>query len=197
MYVLTKLSYISALVGVCGEKFSDQCDDCHSRRSFRLVECLKLDCADYDVDSCLKCGFLFVVVFLFYIIARSLFYGEMKESREADVELKCISAAAFKRILGFLYTGKMELAFERNEVILKILGLAQQYDLSALEASIIRYLESTICVENVCPIFQSSCMYMMPTLMEACLKFIDIKGHLVLKHETFLKLDAVSMVLCM
>ena len=58
---------------------------------------------------------------------RALLYGGMRESSQAEIELKDTPLNAFKHLLSYIYTGTMTLANLRDDLILEILGLAHQY----------------------------------------------------------------------
>lgn len=48
---------------------------------------------------------------------RALLYGGMKESAQNEIELNASSLPAFKNLLKYIYTGRMSLANERDEVL--------------------------------------------------------------------------------
>jgi len=47
---------------------------------------------------------------------RALLFGGLKESSQQEIELKACSLLAFKGLLKYIYTGRMSLANERDEV---------------------------------------------------------------------------------
>lgn len=49
---------------------------------------------------------------------RALLFGGMKESAQNEIELNASSLPAFKNLLKYIYTGRMSLANERDEVLL-------------------------------------------------------------------------------
>lgn len=46
----------------------------------------------------------------------------MRESTQAEIELKGATTAAFKVLLKYVYTGRMSLADLKEEVVLDVLG---------------------------------------------------------------------------
>lgn len=53
---------------------------------------------------------------------RALLFGGMKESMQSEIELNAASLPAFKGLLKYIYTGRMSLTNERDEVpILQII----------------------------------------------------------------------------
>lgn len=49
---------------------------------------------------------------------RALLFGGMKESMQSEIELSASSLPAFKGLLKYIYTGRMSLTNERDEVLL-------------------------------------------------------------------------------
>lgn len=56
-----------------------------------------------------------------------MFFGNMRENREDKVTLKETSLEAFKILLKYVYSGKMEIAESELELILEVLELANRY----------------------------------------------------------------------
>lgn len=48
---------------------------------------------------------------------RALLFGGMKESMQNEIEVNASSLPAFKNLLKYIYTGRMSLANERDEVL--------------------------------------------------------------------------------
>lgn len=48
---------------------------------------------------------------------RALLFGGMKESTQSEIEVNASSLPAFKNLLKYIYTGRMSLANERDEVL--------------------------------------------------------------------------------
>ncbi|CAG7820419.1 unnamed protein product [Allacma fusca] len=53
---------------------------------------------------------------------RALLYGGMRESTQAEIELKGATTASFKVLLKYVYTGRMALADLKEEIVLDVLG---------------------------------------------------------------------------
>lgn len=81
--------------------------------------------------------------------------------------------------------------FLQEEVILDILGLAQQYGFVDLEVSISDYLQEILQIRNVCIIFDAARLYQLQFLTQVCSSFMDQHALDIIHHETFLQLSAV------
>jgi len=79
----------------------------------------------------------------------------------------------------------------QEEVILDILGLAQQYGFVDLEVSISDYLQEILQIRNVCIIFDAARLYQLQFLTQVCSSFMDQHALDIIHHETFLQLSAV------
>lgn len=124
---------------------------------------------------------------------RALLFGGMRESQQSEIELKGTSLRAFKGLLKYIYTGHMSLANQKEEVILDILGLAQQYGFVDLEVSISDYLQEILQIRNVCIIFDAARLYQLQFLTQVCSSFMDQHALDIIHHETFLQLSASAL----
>ena len=79
----------------------------------------------------------------------------------------------------------------QEDVILDILGLAQQYGFVDLEVSISDYLQEILQIRNVCIIFDAARLYQLQFLTQVCSSFMDQHALDIIHHETFLQLSAV------
>ncbi|CAK9800523.1 BTB/POZ domain-containing protein 9 [Anthophora plagiata] len=124
---------------------------------------------------------------------RALLFGGLKESTQCEIELKDANLVGFKGLLEYIYTGRMSLANQREEVILDILGLAHLYGFSELEASISDYLKEILNVKNVCLIFDAALLYRLEFLTRVCREYLDVHAYDMIKHESFLQLNANTL----
>jgi BTB/POZ domain-containing protein 9 len=58
---------------------------------------------------------------------RALLFGGMKESTQSEIELKAAPTVAFKALLKYVYSGRMALGELKEDVVLDVLGYAQNY----------------------------------------------------------------------
>ncbi|KAH0953517.1 hypothetical protein HN011_010318 [Eciton burchellii] len=124
---------------------------------------------------------------------RALLFGGLKESSQQEIELKACSLLAFKGLLKYIYTGRMSLANERDEVVLEILALAHLYGFVDLEAAISDYLREILNIKNVCSIIDSALLYQLEFLTKVCLEYMDKHALEVMQHESFLQLSATAL----
>ncbi|XP_035227045.1 BTB/POZ domain-containing protein 9-like [Stegodyphus dumicola] len=124
---------------------------------------------------------------------RALLYGGLRESQEAEVELKGTSLSAFKVLLKYIYTGHMTLASLKEEMVLDILGLAHQYGFVELETAISDYLKAILNIRNVCMIYDMASLFHLSSLADVCCSFVDRNALDIIHHESFLTLSASAL----
>lgn len=77
--------------------------------------------------------------------------------------------------------------------MLDILGLAHQYGFEELEGAVCDYLKETLCIPNVCVIYDMAALYTLSTLRAVCEDFMDKNALPVLSHESFYSLSPVGL----
>ncbi|XP_014603530.1 PREDICTED: BTB/POZ domain-containing protein 9 isoform X1 [Polistes canadensis] len=120
---------------------------------------------------------------------RALLFGGLKESSQEEIELKGASLAAFKKLFKYIYTGRMSLANQREEVIVDILSLAHQYGFLELESAISDYLKEILSVKNFCLIFDASRLYQLEFLTKVCYEYVNKHAVEIIHHDSFLQLS--------
>ncbi|XP_032664988.1 BTB/POZ domain-containing protein 9 [Odontomachus brunneus] len=124
---------------------------------------------------------------------RALLFGGMRESMQNVIELPSATLPAFKGLLKYIYTGRMSLTNERDEVILDTLGLAHLYGFLDLEAAISDYLREILSIKNVCLIIDTAFLYQLEFLTRVCLEYMDKHAPEVIQHENFLQLSPEAL----
>ncbi|KAL3875116.1 hypothetical protein ACJMK2_038050 [Sinanodonta woodiana] len=126
---------------------------------------------------------------------RAMLYGGMKESQPGttEVELKETSATAFRSLLKYIYTGKMNLLEIKEEHLLDILGMAHRYGFVELETSISDYLKAILNIKNVCLIYDLANIYSLTSLCQVCKEFMDRNASHILSNEAFFGLSQNSV----
>ncbi|UJR22752.1 hypothetical protein I4U23_025784 [Adineta vaga] len=123
---------------------------------------------------------------------RALLYGGLRESQHENrqIEIKECKAAAFKILLLYIYTGRINLIKEKEDVLIDLLGLVHQYGFERLENSLSIYLKSILSLNNVCMIYDTACLYELNGLRQYCAQFIDNYATEIIKTSEFLALSA-------
>ncbi|XP_034941957.1 BTB/POZ domain-containing protein 9 [Chelonus insularis] len=124
---------------------------------------------------------------------RALLYGGLKESVQQEIELKGTTLPAFKELLKYIYTGHLSLVNQREETILDILGLANQYGFTDLEMAISDYLKEILNIKNICLIFDATRLYQLTRLTKVCHEYMDKHAYDIIKHESFLQLSSGAL----
>ncbi|XP_039294308.1 BTB/POZ domain-containing protein 9 [Nilaparvata lugens] len=123
---------------------------------------------------------------------RALLYGGMKESHQAEIELKDTSIEAFKALLKYIYTGHLSLTSVKD-IVLDMLGLAHQFGFVELEAAISDYLRQTLSIQDVCAVFDAARLYHLHYLTKVCTTFMDSHATHIIAHPTFNQLTASGL----
>lgn len=124
---------------------------------------------------------------------RALLFGGLRESHQAEVEIKDTNLTAFKVLLRYIYTGWVSLGSEKEETVLEILGLAHQYGFEDLESAICDYLKDALCIPNVCVIYDMATLYSLCNLKAVCEDFMDKNALPILNHESFYSLSPSAL----
>ncbi|XP_042206116.1 BTB/POZ domain-containing protein 9-like isoform X2 [Homarus americanus] len=120
---------------------------------------------------------------------RALLFGGLRESHQAEVEIKDTNLTAFKVLLKYIYTGWVSLSSEKEETVLEILGLAHQYGFEDLESAVCDYLKDALCIANICVIYDMASLYNLTNLKTVCEDFMDKNALPILNHESFYALS--------
>ncbi|RXM28776.1 BTB/POZ domain-containing protein 9 [Acipenser ruthenus] len=127
---------------------------------------------------------------------RALLYGGMKESQpQAEIPLEDTTAEAFSMLLQYIYTGRVSMSSEREEVLLDFLSLAHRYGFEQLEDSTSEYLRTILNTHNVCLIFDVASLYSLRKLSTSCCTYIDRNTADVLASEGFLSMSKPALLI--
>jgi BTB/POZ domain-containing protein 9 len=124
---------------------------------------------------------------------RALLFSGMKESNCDSIVIKEARPGAFKLLLQYIYTGKLCLREEKEELLIDLLGMVHQYGFIELQKTISDYLESILDLRNVCSIYDISSLYQLKSLEETCARFIDKNCTTLIKDKTLLQLSCDSL----
>ncbi|XP_013386966.1 BTB/POZ domain-containing protein 9-like isoform X2 [Lingula anatina] len=124
---------------------------------------------------------------------RALLFGGMRESNCKEIELKDTSATAFRHLLKYIYTGRVNLGEMTEDVVLDVLGLAHQYGFVEMEKAISEYLKAVLNTKNVCLIYDIASMYSLRTLSDTCFHYMDRNAQDIINSEAFLCLSESAL----
>ncbi|XP_033242690.1 BTB/POZ domain-containing protein 9-like [Drosophila miranda] len=122
----------------------------------------------------------------------AMLYGDMAESKQREIRLN-VPVDAFKKILGYIYTGTLPLSKLDVDQILDLLNLVHFFGLQNVEAAIEKNLQQNASLSNICKILNAAHRYSMNDLRKKCLNFMDCKASDVLKHASFAMLCKESL----
>lgn len=127
---------------------------------------------------------------------RALLYGGLSETNQKEITLK-VPREAFKIILKYIYTGKINLRTiltPQINLILDTLGLSNLFGYVELKEEISSFLKNSLCLNNVCNILDASRLYELNSLTSICYLFIDKNAEDLLAHESFKFLYKDSLI---
>ncbi|XP_002024810.2 BTB/POZ domain-containing protein 9 [Drosophila persimilis] len=122
----------------------------------------------------------------------AMLYGDMAESKQREIRLN-VPVDAFKKILGYIYTGTLPLSKLDVDQILDLLNLVHFFGLQNVEAAIEKNLQQNASLSNICKILNAAHRYSMNGLRKNCLNFMDCKASDVLQHASFAMLCKESL----
>lgn len=70
-----------------------------------------------------------------------MFFGGMREVSAKSVELQETPVYAFRVLLEYIYTGRMQLKEMKTDLVFDILGLVHKYGFTELEHNVSEYLK--------------------------------------------------------
>lgn len=127
---------------------------------------------------------------------RAMLYGGMSESTKSEITLN-VNREAFKLILKYIYTGKINLRqmlTPQMNLILDTLGLSNLFGYLELKEEISNFLKNSLRLDNVCNILDASRLYELDALVNICNTFIDKNAEDLLSHESFKYLYKDSLI---
>ncbi|CAD5232091.1 unnamed protein product [Bursaphelenchus xylophilus] len=125
---------------------------------------------------------------------RAMFFGGMKEGKDAEVVLHETSPAAFEILLNYFYSGKLRFSNMKLPLFLEVFALVHQYGIKKLEDSMCEYLKHSLQVNNVAIIYSTAYLFALDNLMNDCLEFMDKNAVDVMNTEAFLQLSGQSLL---
>uniref|UniRef100_A0A5K3G048 BTB domain-containing protein n=1 Tax=Mesocestoides corti TaxID=53468 RepID=A0A5K3G048_MESCO len=125
---------------------------------------------------------------------RALLFGGLSETHSSTIHLNGINSTAFYHVLGYIYTGRLDISGLTIGDALDILGLVCQYNFPNLENALSAHFVRSLTPNNVCQIYDAAITYDLDDLIDACLQTIDRAPATVLAHPQFLRLSRASVI---
>jgi BTB/POZ domain-containing protein 9 len=127
---------------------------------------------------------------------RAMLYGGLSESTKNEIVLN-VNREAFKILLKYIYTGKINLRqmlTPQMNLILDTLGLSNLFGYVELKEEISNFLKNSLRLDNCCNILDASRLYELDALVNICYSFIDKNAEDLLAHESFKYLYKDSLI---
>ncbi|KAJ2949271.1 hypothetical protein O0L34_g6222 [Tuta absoluta] len=112
----------------------------------------------------------------------AMFYGGF-EKKEDPVFISDIDLSTFSCLLEYIYTDAVTLS-DTNQAA-SLYGAANKYILVHLEKICLNFLSQKLNSDNVCQIYEFSCLYSIEELKKKCFELISTKTQDVLKGPSF------------
>lgn len=125
---------------------------------------------------------------------RALIEGQIATPFRNDITLTDIPLRGFKLVLGFVYTGQLQLGSLDNDAILEVLEIAHLYGLIKLQNAVVQHLQENLSTGNVFGIYSRAHSLQLDRLREACNAFV-VDNHRVALHSEAFR-DVPQAVLC-
>ncbi|XP_068155599.1 BTB/POZ domain-containing protein 9-like [Drosophila tropicalis] len=127
---------------------------------------------------------------------RALLFGGMSESSQRQIQMD-VRLDLFKLLLEYIYTGNLSIATLKEDVLIDVLGIADQYGFQDLLSAISKYLSQSLTMENVTVLLNAARLNNVEDLTQACLSFMDSTASNLLQHDSLklLSMESLEMVL--
>ena len=122
-----------------------------------------------------------------------MFTSQWKEATQKTIILNDITAADFKVILQYIYTGRVDLRSMHHPQVLDVLGAAHKYALTDLVEATVEYvIKSTFKPQTVLVAYRAARLYGIPRFKRACINFMVWNGVVVFSDDFLTVLSEVS-----
>lgn len=124
---------------------------------------------------------------------RAMLFNGFQESHQPKVSLHDTNSTAFRAILEYMYTSKIEFSNVDLDILLEYLSLAHRYDLSQLITAISEYFKEILKNDNLCSIFNAAYFFQLTDLIDFCMQYSDKHADQLLEDPSFCKLTGDSL----
>lgn len=118
------------------------------------------------------------------------FYGDFDDKTCESIEVKEVSAAAFKQFLQFFYCDQVVLTHENIE---DVITLAKAALVDEFFTACIGFLTETLSIENVCQTYYLAVLHECDQLIDSCECMISLNSDEVFASKGFIACNRVSV----
>lgn len=123
---------------------------------------------------------------------RALLFGGLSESSKNEIILKDVPVEAFKEVLRYIYTGRLQLSQMDIDTIIEVLNLSEMYGLSTVVVQIVDHLGQMLTMDSVSELMETARVLNCCALTDACHKLVERHASDFLQHNSFHNLSQVS-----
>lgn len=96
---------------------------------------------------------------------RAMFGGDFAESRKRDVDIRGVSAEAFRKLIEYVYTARILLTADD---VMSVLAVSDRFDVPELKGHCEAYIEESIDKDNVCSLLEAAKLHNSEELRRRC-----------------------------
>ena len=119
--------------------------------------------------------------------------SDFREKNEGRVKVEDADVDAFKALLNYMYTGKINLNEMTEERLADIFGLAHRYNVKDLVTAMCEHFCGSLTVKNTIGRLELADRFQLDDLEKAAVDFIDQNATAVLKDSALLSLSEVCL----
>ncbi|XP_012215292.1 BTB/POZ domain-containing protein 6-B [Linepithema humile] len=124
-------------------------------------------------------------------VFEAMFFGGMAEKND-PIPIKDVQPEAFKTLLEYIYTDKVELG--SFELACELCYCAKKYMLPSLVEECTKYLWSDLSPKKACRAYEFAKLFEEPVLLDKCLQIIRTKTNEVLKESTWEEVELGTLL---
>jgi hypothetical protein len=96
---------------------------------------------------------------------RAMFTGDFAESRTKEVQIREVSADAFRKLIEYVYTGRILLT---SDDVMAVLAVSNRFDVPEVKSHCEAYIEESIDKDNVCSLLEAAKLHDSEELRRRC-----------------------------
>ena len=116
-------------------------------------------------------------------VFKALLAADMKERKSSRIELKNVKLATRRKLLYYLYNGRMKERQEESD-LLGLIALADQYDMAGLKSLYTAGLAARVTEDNYLEVMNMAQLHNMPLLKAAAVDYIAANAGRLVQEKT-------------